>query len=40
VRPVTMESVKASMEEVLPARHHSFIPLNNTALDRGAALVS
>ncbi len=40
VRPVKMESVKASMEEVLPPRHHSFIPLNNAALDRGAALVS
>jgi hypothetical protein len=37
---VKMESVKASMREVLPERHHSFIPLNNAALDRGAALVS
>lgn len=39
VRPVKMESLKASMEEVLPERHHKFIPLNNAALDRGAALV-
>jgi 2-oxoglutarate ferredoxin oxidoreductase subunit gamma len=40
VRPVKMESIKASMEEVLPPRHHSFMPLNNAALDRGAAMVS
>ncbi len=39
VGPVEMESLKASMEEVLPERHHKFIPLNNAALDRGAALV-
>ena len=25
--------------EALPPRHHSFIPLNNAALDKGAALV-
>jgi 2-oxoglutarate ferredoxin oxidoreductase subunit gamma len=37
-RPVKLESVKASMEEVLPPRLHSFIPLNNQALDRGAEL--
>ena len=40
VKPVKMESVKAVMEEVLPERNHKFIPLNNTALDRGAALVA
>jgi len=40
VRPVKMESIKASMKEVLPPRHHGLIPLNNAALDRGAALVS
>jgi 2-oxoglutarate ferredoxin oxidoreductase subunit gamma len=37
-RPVKLESVKASMEEVLPSRLHGFIPLNNKALDRGAGL--
>ena len=36
-RPVKLESIKASMGEVLPER---FIPLNNAALDKGAALVS
>jgi len=40
VRPVKMESIKASMEEVLPKRHHKIIPLNNAALDRGAEMVS
>ena len=40
VRPVKLESVKASMAEVLPERHHSFIPLNNAALDKGAELVA
>lgn len=37
-RPVSLESVKACMEEVLPPRLHDFIPLNNNALDRGAEL--
>jgi 2-oxoglutarate ferredoxin oxidoreductase subunit gamma len=40
VRPVAMESIEAAMPEVLPKRHHSFIPLNKAALARGAALVS
>ncbi|MCX8053511.1 MAG: 2-oxoacid:acceptor oxidoreductase family protein [Armatimonadetes bacterium] len=40
VKPVKLESIKASMEEVLPPRHHGLIPLNNAALDRGAALVA
>lgn len=37
-RPVSLESVKASMSEVLPPRLHEFIPLNNAALDQGASL--
>ncbi len=37
-RPVSLESVKASMTEVLPARLHGFIPLNNSALEKGASL--
>jgi len=40
VKPVRMESVKAVMEEVLPERNHKFIPLNNSALDKGAALMA
>lgn len=39
VRPVAMESVKAAMPEVLPKRHHGFIPLNTAALDKGAAMI-
>lgn len=39
-RPVKLDSVKASMEEVLPSRLHGFIPLNNKALDRGAELTA
>jgi 2-oxoglutarate ferredoxin oxidoreductase subunit gamma len=37
-RLVKLESVQASMEEVLPPRLHRFIPLNSQALERGAAL--
>lgn len=39
VKPVLMESVKASMEEVLPERQHQFIPANIKALDKGAELM-
>lgn len=38
VKPVRLDSVKASMAEVLPKRHHNFIPLNVAALDEGAGL--
>ena len=40
VKPVKLESVKASMEEVLPKRNHSFISINNAALDKGASLIA
>jgi 2-oxoglutarate ferredoxin oxidoreductase subunit gamma len=33
---VAMESVLAAIREVLPARRHSLIPLNENALKRGA----
>ncbi|OFX16732.1 MAG: 2-oxoacid:ferredoxin oxidoreductase subunit gamma [Armatimonadetes bacterium RBG_16_58_9] len=39
VKPVRLDSIKASMPEVLPERNHKFIPLNNVALDRGTALI-
>ena len=35
-KPVSMASIKDSMFEVLPERNHAFIPLNHSALDRGA----
>lgn len=37
-RPVKMESIKASMTEVLPKRLHNYIELNNAALDKGAEI--
>lgn len=37
--PVSIDSIKASMKEVLPERNHSFIPLNNKALDKGYSLI-
>ena len=40
VKPVKLESIKATMEEVLPERNHRFIPVNNSALDKGAELVT
>jgi|YNPNPStandDraft_1061719.scaffolds.fasta_scaffold00279_20 2-oxoglutarate ferredoxin oxidoreductase subunit gamma len=40
LKPVNMASIKSVMKEVLPERHHKFIPLNNAALDAGAKLVS
>ena len=36
LKPVSIESLKASMEEVLPEHNRRFIPVNNAALDRGA----
>lgn len=33
---VALDSVKASMEEVLPEHNRRFIPVNNAALDKGA----
>lgn len=38
VKPVKLESVKASMAETLPKRNHAYIPINNAALDKGAEL--
>lgn len=41
MKPVALESVKASMQEVLPEHNHRFIPVNNAALDAGVrALIS
>lgn len=40
LKPVSLDSIKASMEEVLPEHNHRFIPANNEALDRGAAFVA
>ena len=40
LKPVTLHSVKASMEEVLPERNRQFIPINNAALDRGAKFIT
>lgn len=40
LKPVTLESVKASMEEVLPEHNRRFIPANNAALDKGAELMA
>ena len=34
-KPVSLESIKASMREVLPERRHGFIPLNIAALGEG-----
>jgi 2-oxoglutarate ferredoxin oxidoreductase subunit gamma len=39
VKPVSLESVKNCMTEVLPKRNHEFIPLNAAALEKGAELV-
>ncbi len=39
-KPVSLESIKASMREVLPERHHDLIPLNISALEKGAELVA
>ncbi len=40
VKPVRLDSIKASMTEVLPERYHHLIPVNCLALERGAELVS
>lgn len=37
--PVSLESVKEGLREILPERNHRFIPLNIQALERGAAAV-
>ncbi len=34
---VSLESLKRALEMVLPERNHRFIPMNNAAIDRGAA---
>jgi 2-oxoglutarate ferredoxin oxidoreductase subunit gamma len=39
LKPVKLESIKASMEEVLPEHNRRFIPANNAALDKGAELM-
>lgn len=39
-KPVDLESIKKAMKEVLPERHHKFIPINSAALDRGQELTS
>lgn len=36
LKPVTLDSVKAAMTEVIPKHNHRFIPVNNAALDKGA----
>ena len=36
---VSLESLKASLADVLPERNHRFIPFNINAIDRGAACV-
>ena len=36
---VTLEAIENALREVLPERHHKFIPLNLSALERGAGLV-
>jgi 2-oxoglutarate ferredoxin oxidoreductase subunit gamma len=40
LKPVALDSVKASMEEVLPEHNRRFIPVNNAALDKGAELLA
>ncbi|MCE5314835.1 MAG: 2-oxoacid:acceptor oxidoreductase family protein [Armatimonadota bacterium] len=40
VKPVALESVKECMTEVLPKRNHKFIPLNVSALEKGAEIIS
>jgi len=40
VKPVRLDSIKASMQDVLPERHHSLIPLNIKALETGASIVA
>jgi len=37
---VSPEAIEKALQEVLPERHHKFIPLNLAALERGIALVA
>jgi 2-oxoglutarate ferredoxin oxidoreductase subunit gamma len=37
---VALESVLTALKQVLPARRHSLIPLNENALNRGAEVCS
>ncbi|MHB9035924.1 MAG: 2-oxoacid:acceptor oxidoreductase family protein [Armatimonadota bacterium] len=39
VKPVSLESIKECMTEVLPKRNQKFIPLNVAALEKGAEMV-
>lgn len=40
LKPVALDSVKASMTMVIAEHNHRFIPVNNAALDKGAELIS
>ena len=40
LKPVMLDSVKASMQEVLPEHNRRFIPINNAALDKGAEFMA
>ncbi len=40
VKPVALESVEKSMEEAIPKRNHSFIPLNIACLRKGAEIAA
>ncbi|MCG8515184.1 MAG: 2-oxoacid:acceptor oxidoreductase family protein [Halanaerobiales bacterium] len=39
-RIVKLETVKAALQDVFPARRHNLIPINQQALDRGVALLN
>ncbi len=38
VKPVSVQSIKDSLKEVFPARHHKLIPLNCAAIDKGVEI--
>ncbi len=38
VKPVSIQSIKDSLKEVFPARHHKLIPLNCAAIDKGVEI--
>ena len=40
VKPVALESIEKSMEEAIPKRNHSFIPLNVACLRKGAEMAA
>ncbi|MCL5105101.1 MAG: 2-oxoacid:acceptor oxidoreductase family protein [Armatimonadetes bacterium] len=40
VKPVAFDSIRESMEEALPKRNHGLIPLNISAIEKGAELVA